>query len=329
MSIRLTNAEIDHLVHRFDILDLEQWDRGAMERAAAGLGWRLRSELAEGLTFIGPLPDGWNFAYRGHVHGSPREGAFTMLECELARTGETAVLTEVFLAAKAAAEKRIGPAPIWRGPGPVLRWRRPETLLEIERTGNTVRLRLLPADVAENHEYQLAKWGERDDAVAEIGVWQATTTEGAALEGVFVPGGHLAETWDEFGEWLEETLAALSGAMGPLDQEVVLVMAPVTDRYPGFVQLRCDARLLHLEAGTEGLDPRKAAELGWQQDDAENLVHVIDFGHPRPSDIEAAARVLVNTLRVQDVPLDDLHCTAWLGKGGYSLDLYGLGIPQN
>jgi hypothetical protein len=329
MTIRLTDAEIDHLVPRFQALGMGEWDRSAVERATAGLGWRLRSEDDTELTFDGPLPGGRTFAYRGHVHGSPREGCFTLLECELARTEDEAVLEAVFEAGRVAVEACIGPAPIRRGRGPVLRWRREETLLELEWDRGAVRLGLLSAAVVENHEYQVSRWSERDDAVAELGVWQAFGLGRAGMEDVFLPGGRRAQSWEEFGWWLKETLSAMVTDMGRLDDELVLVMRPNMDEdNPYLVQLICNGRLLHLEASTAVLSPRTLAELGWRPG-PEVEFHVLDFPHPQPRDAEPAARMLVDTLRAQDVHLDELRHMAWLNRSDCMLNLYGLGLPRH
>ncbi|MFI6985274.1 DUF6301 family protein [Embleya sp. NPDC050154] len=328
MTVRLTDAEIDDLVPRFEALDLGEWDRSAVERAAADLGWTLRSGDDRGLRFEGPLSGGWTFAHRGHVHGSPREGCFTLLECELARTEDQAVLGAVFEVGRRAVEARVGPAPIRRGPGPVLRWRREETLLELEWGRGAVRLALLAAVVVENHEYQVSRWSERDDAVAELGVWQALGLGRAGMEDVFLPGGHQAQSWEEFGRELEETLSAMVGDMGRLDDELVLVMRPRTDEdNPNPVQLICNGRLLHLEASTAVLSPSTLAGLGWRPG-PEAEFHILDLPHPRPRDAVSAARMLVATLRAQDVQLDDLRHTAWLNRSDCMLILYGLGLPS-
>ncbi|MFI6583044.1 DUF6301 family protein [Embleya sp. NPDC050493] len=328
MTIRLTDAEIKDLVSRFHALDMGEWDRSAVERATAGLGWVLRSDDGGGLRFDGPLPDGWNFANQGHVHGSPREGCFTSLECELANTEDEAVLGAVFKAAREAAETWNGPAPIRRGPGPVLRWRRADTLLEIEWTTDAVQLQLLSAAVVENHEYQLSKWSERDDSVAELGVWQAFGNGHAGMEGAFIPGGHRARTWEEFGEWLRQTLAEMVTDMGRLDEELVLVMRPAADEDdPRVVQLICNARLLHMEASIGTLDPQTLAGLGWQVGPEDGFLES-DVPHPQRRDAEPAARMVVDTLRAHDVRLDDLRHTAWLNRSDCMLNLYGLGLPR-
>ncbi|MFI1582719.1 TY-Chap domain-containing protein [Embleya sp. NPDC020630] len=326
MTIRLTDAEINHLVPRFQSLDLGEWDRSAVERATAGLGWTVRSGDDTWLRFEGPLSDGWAFASRGHDHGSPREGCFTLLECQLAHTEDKTVLEAVFEAGRKAIEACIGPAPIRRGPGPVLRWRREETLLELEWGRDEVRLALLSAAVVENHEYQVSRWSERDDAVAELGVWQAFGLGRAGMKDVFLPGGRLAQSWEEFGPWLEETLSAMVRDMGRLDDELVLVMRPSTDEdNPNVVQLICNGRMLHLEASTAVLSPSTLADLGWRRG-PEAEFHVLDFPHPQSRAAESAARTLVDTLRAQDVHLDDLRHRAWLNRSDCMLFLHGLGL---
>lgn len=326
MTIRLTDAEINQLAPRFQALDLGEWDRSAVERAAADLGWTLRSGDDTELTFEGPLSGGRTFAHRGHVHGSPREGCFTLLECELARAEDEAVLGAVFEAGREAVEACVGPAPIRRGPGPVLRWRREETLLELEWDRGAVRLALLAAAVVEHHEYKVSRWSERDDAVAELGVWQALGLGRAGMEDVFLPGDHQARTWEEFGLGLKETLSAMVTDMGRLDDELVLVMRPSTDEDdPNPVQLTCNGRLLHLEASTAGLSPSTLAGLGWRPG-PEAEFHVLDFPHPQPADTVPAARMPVDTLRAQDVQLDDLRHMAWLNRSDCMLILYGLGL---
>ncbi|MFF7250314.1 hypothetical protein ACFZBU_41335 [Embleya sp. NPDC008237] len=210
--------------------------------------------------------------------------------------------------------------------GPVLRWRREETLLELEWSSEDVRLALLSAAVVENHEYQVSRWSERDDAVAELGVWQALGLDRVGMEDVFIPGDQQAQTWEEFVLGLEETLSAMVWDMGRLDDELVLVMRPETDEdNPNVVQLICNGRLLHLEASTAVLSPSTLAGLGWRPGPEADF-HVLDFPHPHPRDAVRAARTLVDTLRAQDVQLGDLRHTAWLNRSDCMLILYGLGL---
>ncbi|MGW1998180.1 DUF6301 family protein [Embleya sp. NPDC001921] len=328
MTVRLTDAEIDDLVARFDVMSAGEWDRGAVERVTADLGWTPRSEDRHGLTFVGPLPGGWNYAYRGHVLGSPREGCFTSLECDLARTDDVVVLGAVFAAANGAAEARMGPAPIRRGPGPVLRWRREETLLEIEWTRGRVRLRLLAAKVVESHEHQLAEWGERDDSVAELGVWQGYIRRHAALRNTFIPGGRRAETWDELARWLGETLEALVTDMGRLDDSLDMVIRPADDDDPRFVQFSCAADELHLEAADGARKTLSESEVGWRLGTGPVRLPEIRIPNPRPSDAEPAARALVHALRAQDVRLEDLVHMVWLRESDHSPNMHGLGLPE-
>ncbi|MFI6978876.1 hypothetical protein ACIBSV_09785 [Embleya sp. NPDC050154] len=329
MTVRLTDAEIDDLVARFDVMSMGEWDRGAVERVTADLGWTLRSEVRHGLTFVGPLPGGWNYAHRGHVLGSPGEGCFTSLECDLARTDDDGVLGAVFKAANGAAEARMGPAPIRRGPGPVLRWRREETLLEIEWTRDRVRLRLLATKVVEHHEYQLAEWGERDDSVAELGVWQGYLYRHAALRKAFTPGVRQAETWDEFGRWLGETLKALVTDMGRLDDSLDMVIRTSDDDDSRFVQFSCSAEELHLEAADGARKALLESGTGWQFGTGPVRLPEIRVPNPGPGDAEPAARALVHALRAQDVRLEDLVHMVWLrGESDHAPNMHGLGLPE-
>ncbi|MGW1996210.1 hypothetical protein [Embleya sp. NPDC001921] len=54
--------------------------------------------------------------------------------------------------------------------------------------------------------------------------------------------------------------------------------------------------------------------------------HELDVPQPRPRDAEPAARLLVDTLRAHDLPLDDLRYSAWLNRSDRMLNLYGLGL---
>ncbi|MFI6583000.1 hypothetical protein [Embleya sp. NPDC050493] len=327
MTIRLTDAEIDYLAFRFDVMSLGAWDRSAVEGAIDGLGWTSHSEERHGSTFAGPLPGGWSHAYRGHVLGSPQEGCFTSLECDLACTEDVAVLEAVFTAARKAVEARRGPAPIRRGPGPVLRWRREDTLMEVEWSGRRVLLRLLAARVVEKHEYELAGRNERDQCVAELGVWQAYILRHPDMKGAFAPRGRRPETWEELGRWLSETLAALLTDLGRLDEQLDLVIRPADDDQR-FVQLSCDAGELHLDAGSGRFEPAGETPPGRLPGAGVGRRYEIRIPNPRPDDAEPAARALLHALRAQNVNLEDLGHEAWLRRSDYATNLHGLGLVE-
>ncbi|WP_439678694.1 hypothetical protein [Embleya sp. MST-111070] len=329
MTNRLTDAEIADLVARFDTMSMGEWDRDAVERAAAGLGRPSGSDGTSRLTFVGPLPHGRSRAHRGHVLGSPREGCFTSLECDLARGEDVAVVEAVFRTVKTAVEARMGPAPIVRSPGPVLRWRRPETLLEIEWDRNGVQLRLLATKVVEKHEHALAEWGERDDCVAELGVWQGYIHRHPGLLDAFIPGVRRAETWEELGRGLRETLEALLTDLGRLDEDFHMVIQPTDEDAEGFVQFACGPDELTLEAADGVLAPLPGSRTGPQLGSGPSRLAEIRIPNPRPSDAEPAAQALVRALRAQNLNLDDLGHMAWLSlEGDYAPHLIGLGLPE-
>jgi hypothetical protein len=330
MTNRLTDAEIAVLVARFDTMSMGDWDRHTVERVAADLGWTSGSESSYGLTFVGPLPRGRGYAYRGHPFGTPRE-SFSSLECDLAVTDDQAVVEAVFRAARRAVEARVGPAPIMRSPGPVLRWRRPETLLEIEWAGDRVVLRLLATKVVEKYERELAEWGERDDCVAELGVWQGYIHRHPQLRDVFIPGVRLAGTWEELGRGLRETLEALLRDLGRLDESFHMIIRPVDEDVEGFAQFACGPDELSLEAPDGALAPlsQTPSGAGPQRGSGPGGLAEIRIPNPGPDDAEPAARALIRALRVQNLNLQDLGHMAWLSmEGDHGPHLIGLGLPE-
>lgn len=65
-TTRVTETEIEELIRRFDALDMGEWDRAAVERAAAQLGWQVhphRGCFGEWLDLHAPLSAGSGSAY--------------------------------------------------------------------------------------------------------------------------------------------------------------------------------------------------------------------------------------------------------------------------
>ncbi|GAA4099989.1 DUF6301 family protein [Actinomadura miaoliensis] len=327
MTVRVTDAEIEELIRRFAALDMGEWDRAAVERAATELGWPIRRDY-DRLALQASLSAGHARAYPDTTSDPRRDNGYQSLEyqlAELARGDDPQVLTEVFQAARRAAERRLGPAPIRGGDGPWLRWRRPVSLLEIERTSRTVELRLRPTQVVENAEYRVGKWGDRDFAVATIGSWLSVARRDASLEGLWLPGGFEAETWQDFQQWLAETLRALVSDVPCLGEDLVMVLSP-GDGSGRFVQLTIDdAGLLHMEAGRMPDDPNTLAAMGWEEHD--EYVVAIDLDTPTGPEVDTAARMLVETLRAHRVDLPELSHQAWFNNSDHDLILLGLGLP--
>ena len=330
MAESLSDDEIDDLVRRLEAVDMGAWDRAAVDRAAAELGWRLapehRRSIADELVFQASFSAGRGFAHSNSSIVRPDDREFESFGYLLAEGNDREMLTRVFQKAREAAERRLHPAPIHGGPGPWLRWRRPNSLLEIERTSRDVVLRLRSTQVVEDDEYRACKWGDRDFAVGAIGVWMSVGRH-ESLEGMMVPGGFDAGTWSEFQAWLAETLRALTGDMPCLRDDVVMVLSP-GDESDRFVQLTIDEEgLLHLEAARRPEDVHTLTALGWEVDAPNDVNPSKDFPAPSGQEVNTAAQLLVRTLRTFGVDLSELRHEAWLTRSDHRLELLGIGVP--
>ncbi|MCP2342823.1 TY-Chap domain-containing protein [Actinomadura rupiterrae] len=316
-----TDDQIRELVHRFATLDMTGWDDAAFDRAAAHLGWRPAASVPEWrrsdeLYDTGLGTDHGSFAR----HGSGSEESRISV-----RVGEG---DELFLRMRAALQRRLRKPSVMRGPGPLLRWRGPVRLLELERMSDAAYLTVRPTEPVENDEYRTAKWAEPEDGLGLLGYWQVVG-RGPELEGAFFPGGYYADDWDEFEERLARTLESVVGDYGLLEKDghfTVVVHAP-GDR---FVQWTTGLDWsLYIEAGKPpghgGAWVDAMTELGWPMADSARNEPTVGHEFPVVGAEEAAtaARMLVGALKSHGVDFEGL----WYAPISADPDLLGIGLP--
>jgi hypothetical protein len=181
----LADDQVRELVRRFAALDMTAWDDAAFDRALATLGWRPTQASAEERKQSRRYPRLWNYedfrpGCKGESHEQYDTGLGTGLG-EVARHGsdigsEISVSVgegeELFRRLRAALEETLGPPSIMRGPGPLLRWRHPVRLLELEHAGGRTSLRVSPTDAIDRDEHLTSTWAESEAALEQIGYWQ-------------------------------------------------------------------------------------------------------------------------------------------------------------
>ncbi|WP_026413266.1 TY-Chap domain-containing protein [Actinomadura oligospora] len=316
-----TDDQARDLVRRFATLDMTGWDDPAFDRAAAHLGWRPK-DAAEGR---GSRSEDYD-AGPGTSYGLFFRGGADHHETRvLVRVGEG---DELFLRVRSALMDELGAPSIMRGPGPLLRWRGPVRLLELERIGDGAFLTARPTEAVENDEYRTAKWAEPEDGLGLLGHWQVVG-RGPELDGLFLPGGYWADDWTEFEERLATTLHSVVRDFALMDGPghfTVVVRTP-EDHY---VQWTTHPDwTLEIHASLTGDRDSAWADtmtgLGWLLSDVteDDFCVTREFPALDDEDAKTAARMLVGALRSHGVAFEDL----WHEVISPNVDLLGIGIP--
>ncbi|TDC57771.1 hypothetical protein E1281_03615 [Actinomadura sp. KC345] len=334
----LTDDQVRELVGRFATLDMTGWDEAAFDRAPAHLGWLPTRASAEERKRSRLYPRLWNYedfrpGCKGESHDQYDTGLGTGLG-QVARHGsdlgsEISVPVgegeDLFLSVRAALEETLGPPSIMRGPGPLLRWRNPVRLLELEHAGGHTSLRVSPTDAVDRDEHLSSNWAEPEHTLEQLGYWQVL---GRGWD--WAPGGVWADDWNQFEEQLATTLGSVVRDFALLD---------VPDRFTVVVRTPEDLRFvqwttfedwtLHLQARVPD-DPgpgwsEAMADLGWQPADSRDLDGLLtcDFPTVGWQEAQTAARMLVGALRSYGVPFDDL----WHEVISPDVELLGIGLP--
>ncbi|MEV4253086.1 hypothetical protein AB0J52_07930 [Spirillospora sp. NPDC049652] len=317
-----TDDQVRELVRRFTALDMTGWDDPAFDRALARLGWQ-------------PTPDAGRQGVRSEEYDTGLGTGRARVARHGADDGETGLHVrvgegdELFLRVRSALVDELGAPSIMRGPGPLLRWRGPVRLLELERIHDGVHLSVRPTEAVENDEYRTAKWAEPEDGLGRLGYWQVVGS-GPDLDGLLIPGGYWADDWTEFEGRLATTLRSVVEDFRLMDFPTYFtVVVHASDHH--FVQWTTDRDwTLHLEAALTG-DPGSAwadamTGLGWQIPDLPDDFSCATREFPTlgPEEAERAARMLVGALRSYGVAYEDL----WHQVISPDLDLLGIGIPS-
>lgn len=321
-AMTLTDDPMRELVRRFVALDMTGWDDAAFDRALAHLGWSPAKDSAEGWRPKGE----WFDTDLGTGSGTfSRHGADDDQTGIRVRVGDG---DEVFRKVRAALEEELGAPTVMRGPGPLLRWRGPVRLLELERFSGTTYLEVKPAEGVENSEYRTAKWAEPEDGLGVLGYWQIVGRVPEA-EGMSIPGGYWADGWKEFEDRLTTTLWSVVEDFALMDGPDDFITVVQT---PGdcFVQwctlsgwsLRIEARILS-ERDAAWTDAMTA--LGWEVADVPATEPTVahEFGTLGRDEAATAARMLVGALQAGGVAFEDL----WHQVIAPDVDLLGIGIP--
>ncbi|MEW2352625.1 hypothetical protein [Spirillospora sp. NPDC029432] len=212
-----------------------------------------------------------------------------------------------------------------RGPGPLLRWRRPVQLLELEHVGGHTSLRVSPTDAVDRHEHLWSEWAEPEYRLELFGHWQVLGRGWG-----WAPGDHLADDWPEFERQLAATLLSVVQDFALLDvpdRFTVVVCTPEDFRFVQWTTF--EDWTLHLQARIpENPAPgwsETMAELGWRPPDHHDLdgLLVRDFPALGWEEAGTAARMLVGALQSYDVAFEDL----WHEVISPDVDLVALGLP--
>lgn len=315
---------IHELAHRFATLDMTGWDDAAFDRARAHLGWQPRRYTTEEQELRQAHPELVRSQEEFDTGSGSGTGRFARRGAEDAgsRISLAAGGAEAFPRLRSALEELLGPPFSMRGPGPVLRWRDPVRLLELEHDGGA-RLTIRPTDPVEADEYQASKWAEPEDGLQELGYWLAP---GPEMD--FVPGGYFAQDWAQFEQWLATTLRSVIGDFALLDPDTHFTVAVRTPSghcaqwttLPGW-SLRLEARDPDVPGWRQSM-----AELGWQPPGPDDEPDWLVREHPVVDDQAAAtaARMLVGALRSYGDPFEEL----WYLLISPDIHLLGIGLPD-
>lgn len=326
----LSDDQVRELVRRFAAVEMDGWDDAAFGRAREVLGWRAPEYSEKEPRSRRGVPSAEREEYDtglGTDRGVfERHGAGDERSQIRVRAGEGDGL---FRRLRAALEAELGGPSILRGPGPLLRWRGSVRLLELERTRDGVHLRIRPAAVVENAEYQTARWGDAEYGPAVLGYWQVVgrRTDEADL---FVPGGYLADGWARFEEMLATTLGSVVQDFALLEDLGAFIVVVPTPEDRRFVQWWASESTLEIEAAipdeADAAWSAAMAELGWRPSDSPDTAGRVIREFPALGDEEAAtaARMLVGALRSYGVAFEDL----WHQVISPNVHLLGIGLPS-
>ncbi|GAA2726132.1 TY-Chap domain-containing protein [Actinocorallia aurantiaca] len=327
----LDDDQVRELVRRFVAIEMGGWDDAAFGRALEVLGWRAAEYSDEELEWQRRRrrPSGREEYETGLGTGRgvfARHGAGDERSQISVRAGEG---EELFRRLRSAIEDELGVPSVMRGPGPSLRWRGKDRLLELEHGRLGVYLELRPLEAVENAEYQVAKWGEAEDGLGPLGYWQVVNWKEGEAD-LFVPGGYFADGWAEFEERLAKTLVAVVrdfALLGDLGDFVVVVRAPGDRR---FVQWYASGPMLWIEAGipdeSDAAWSAAMAESGWLPSDSEGsgkLLVIREFPVLGDEEAATAAHMLVGTLQSYGAAFEDL----WYELISPDVHLLGIGLP--
>src|SRR3954469_13205210 len=113
--------------------------------------------------------------------------------------------------------------PIWGGPGPFVRWRQPDTSLEITYDAGRVDLACFDTD---SHEHDWVKGVEWGDGIHDpYPLWMAAGGH-ESLGGMTFPGGRVVFGWDQFEEALGILLASLVHDVPAMGDAMSLILCP-------------------------------------------------------------------------------------------------------
>ncbi|MFC9971136.1 hypothetical protein ACFVH6_09570 [Spirillospora sp. NPDC127200] len=330
-----TDDQIRELVRRFTCLEVNGWDEAAFDHARAHLGWSPAQYSAREQEWAARFPN----LRRGEEYdtglGTGR-GSFTRSDTMYdrpsiqVRVGQD---DDLFRSLRSALEESLGSPSIMRGPGPLLRWRGSDRLLELERIRGSSYLAVRPTEAVEADEYQTAKWAESEDGLGQLGYWQVTG-RGPEMMGTFIPGGYWVDSWEKFQEELAETLRSVVQDFTLLDGPghfTVVVHTPGDRRFVQWTTHDPDWTLEIQAAIPPNADSAwkaNMAEAGWlAASDPSVKDHVLVRLFP-DLDMEGAAtasRMLVDALCSYDVPFEDL----WHQVISPDVRLLGIGLPTH
>ncbi|RSN68561.1 MULTISPECIES: hypothetical protein [Actinomadura] len=328
-----TDEQIQGLVKKFVALDLRKWDDAEIDQALAFLGWRRAQGKVRGYPVSYCYED-----YAAGCHGETHEMYDTGLgPGEVARHGgeygsEISVGVgkgdDVFGLVREALVDFLGPPSITRGPGPLLRWRDPLRMLEVDRCGEHSTLRVVPTEAVDLEEWRTSKWADEDTGLELLGSWQMV---GPGAE--WFPGGFWSEE-DDWGQFENRLAVILQSVVEELPLLGVSQHFTVVVHLPnevGFVQWTTyDDWTLRIEASVPRPSPRpgwaeEMAELGWRPWEEDlSLLLVREFPTVGWQEAKTAARMLVGALRSYGGDFEDL----WHQVISPDIWLLTIGLPD-
>ncbi|MEU4332542.1 TY-Chap domain-containing protein [Nonomuraea dietziae] len=327
------DAQLRELVRRFATLDLAGWDDASFDRAREHLGWQAAVYSPEQEARRARFPrlysaEEYDTALGAESGTFARHGADDVRTRVSLRAGQG---DELFLALRSLLEELLGPPSLLRGPGPLLRWRGPVRLLELERVRGTAYLRACPAEAIEKDEYRTAQWAEAEDGLGQLGYWQMIGRRPEATD-LFIPGGYAANDWAEFEERLAETLRSVVADFALLAPSSHFTAVIRTPRERAYAQWTTDpAWGLEIQAAIPA-EPSPTWEsdligLGWSPPDSPDTEGRLIRRFPvlGPEEAQTAARLLVAALRTYGVPFADLSQLVISPP----VHLLGLGLPTH
>ncbi|WP_433574089.1 hypothetical protein [Nocardia brasiliensis] len=256
-------------------------------------------------------------ARRSRVEGVRRSA-------QLASRLDAEELVEVLLAARETAFDALGPQYLFGGPGPWYRWQVENVLVQLEHEDWGVQLSLLPKEDTERSESEACEWGDRDQMVAEIGLWVAEFDNGGVWDG-YSPGGKLAPDWGAFEEWAAETLHSLESDFTILDMGLSILVTSMQNDVRS-IRLRVEpGRITAVASLPHDMDGQVLGSLGWcaGEDGAWCAVR----STPSWQDVQELAHLVGATLRAYGLELGRVRYST---ECRYSsrVHLLGLGVGR-